>query len=85
MGSICRQQPCWPVGWICRATCNPAGTAGDAGSRCTSRGAAVLTWVPVLLFLQSLFDNKFDDIFGSSLSSDPFNFNSQNGMNKDDK
>uniref|UniRef100_A0A8B9F8I9 Huntingtin-interacting protein 1-related protein n=1 Tax=Amazona collaria TaxID=241587 RepID=A0A8B9F8I9_9PSIT len=27
----------------------------------------------------------FDDIFGSSLGSDPFNFNSQNGMNKDDK
>uniref|UniRef100_A0A8C0FYD5 Huntingtin interacting protein 1 n=1 Tax=Bubo bubo TaxID=30461 RepID=A0A8C0FYD5_BUBBB len=24
----------------------------------------------------SLFDNKFDDIFGSSFSSDPFNFNS---------
>lgn len=52
---------------------------------CTSRGVAVLTWAPVLLFLQSLFDNKFDDIFGSSFSSDPFNFNSQNGMNKDDK
>ncbi|XP_063030055.1 huntingtin-interacting protein 1 isoform X1 [Melospiza melodia melodia] len=34
---------------------------------------------------QSLFDNKFDDIFGSSFSCDPFNFNSQNGMNKDDK
>ncbi|KFU91565.1 Huntingtin-interacting protein 1, partial [Chaetura pelagica] len=34
---------------------------------------------------QSLFDNKFDDIFGSSFSTDPFNFNSQNGMNKDDK
>ncbi|NXI98549.1 HIP1 protein, partial [Psophia crepitans] len=34
---------------------------------------------------QSLFDNKFDDIFGSSFSSDPFNFNSQNGMKKDDK
>nr|KAF6354953.1 huntingtin interacting protein 1 [Myotis myotis] len=34
---------------------------------------------------QSLFDNKFDDIFGSSLSSDPFNFNSQNGVNKDEK
>ncbi|XP_074700904.1 huntingtin-interacting protein 1 isoform X4 [Strix aluco] len=34
---------------------------------------------------QSLFDNKFDDIFGSSFSSDPFNFNSQNGMNKDEK
>ncbi|NXI40820.1 HIP1 protein, partial [Galbula dea] len=34
---------------------------------------------------QSLFDNKFDDIFGSSFSSDPFNFSSQNGVNKDDK
>ncbi|KAH0508662.1 Huntingtin-interacting protein 1 [Microtus ochrogaster] len=33
---------------------------------------------------QSLFDNKFDDIFGSSLSSDPFNFNNQNGVNKDE-
>uniref|UniRef100_A0A8C5SQ04 Huntingtin interacting protein 1 n=1 Tax=Laticauda laticaudata TaxID=8630 RepID=A0A8C5SQ04_LATLA len=34
---------------------------------------------------KSLFDNKFDDIFGSSFSNDPFNFNSQNGMTKDDK
>ncbi|NXD41254.1 HIP1 protein, partial [Copsychus sechellarum] len=34
---------------------------------------------------QSLFDSKFDDIFGSSFSCDPFNFNSQNGMSKDDK
>ncbi|XP_030392468.1 huntingtin-interacting protein 1 isoform X3 [Gopherus evgoodei] len=34
---------------------------------------------------QSLFDNKFDDIFGSSFSNDPFNFSGQNGMNKDDK
>uniref|UniRef100_A0ABM5EMZ1 Huntingtin-interacting protein 1 isoform X1 n=1 Tax=Pogona vitticeps TaxID=103695 RepID=A0ABM5EMZ1_9SAUR len=34
---------------------------------------------------QSLFDNKFDDIFGSSFSNDPFNFNSQNGMARDDK
>ncbi|XP_054971034.1 huntingtin-interacting protein 1-like isoform X1 [Pan paniscus] len=34
---------------------------------------------------QNLFDNKFDDIFGSSFSSDPFNFNSQNGVNKDEK
>ncbi|KAH1179090.1 hypothetical protein KIL84_000421, partial [Mauremys mutica] len=33
---------------------------------------------------QSLFDNKFDDIFGSSFSNDPFNFSGQNGMNKDD-
>ncbi|XP_029468918.1 huntingtin-interacting protein 1 isoform X2 [Rhinatrema bivittatum] len=34
---------------------------------------------------QSLFDNKFDDIFGASFGSTPFNFNSQNGRNKDDK
>ncbi|MEE6468870.1 hypothetical protein FKM82_008406 [Ascaphus truei] len=34
---------------------------------------------------QSLPDNKFDDIFGSSLSNDPFNFSSQNGMSSDDK
>ncbi|XP_040828754.1 huntingtin-interacting protein 1 isoform X2 [Ochotona curzoniae] len=34
---------------------------------------------------QNLFDNKFDDIFGSSFSSGPFNFNSQNGVSKDDR
>ncbi|XP_052609940.1 huntingtin-interacting protein 1 isoform X2 [Peromyscus californicus insignis] len=34
---------------------------------------------------QNLFDNKFDDIFGSSSSSDPFNFNNQNGVSKDEK
>nr|XP_005986931.1 PREDICTED: huntingtin-interacting protein 1 [Latimeria chalumnae] len=34
---------------------------------------------------QSLFDNKFDDIFGTSSTCDPFNFNSQNGMYKDEK
>ncbi|XP_012597654.2 huntingtin-interacting protein 1 isoform X3 [Microcebus murinus] len=34
---------------------------------------------------KNLFDNKFDDIFGSSFSSDPFNFNSQNGVNRDEK
>ncbi|KAJ8342841.1 hypothetical protein SKAU_G00327690 [Synaphobranchus kaupii] len=30
-------------------------------------------------------ENRFDDVFGSSSASDPFNFNSQNGMCKDDK
>lgn len=34
---------------------------------------------------QSLLDHKFDDIFGSSFSHDPFNFNSQNGVARDDK
>ncbi|XP_064208462.1 huntingtin-interacting protein 1-like isoform X1 [Anguilla rostrata] len=30
-------------------------------------------------------ENRFDDVFGTSAASDPFNFNSQNGMCKDDK
>ncbi|XP_061104089.1 huntingtin-interacting protein 1 isoform X2 [Conger conger] len=30
-------------------------------------------------------ENRFDDVFGSTSASDPFNFNSQNGMCKDDK
>uniref|UniRef100_A0A5F8H302 Huntingtin-interacting protein 1-related protein n=1 Tax=Monodelphis domestica TaxID=13616 RepID=A0A5F8H302_MONDO len=35
---------------------------------------------------QNFFDNnKFDDIFGSSFSSDPFNFNNQNGMRSREK
>ncbi|MGH0140858.1 UNVERIFIED_CONTAM: hypothetical protein FKN15_072022 [Acipenser sinensis] len=29
-------------------------------------------------------ESKFDDLFGTSSASDPFNFNSQNGMYKDD-
>uniref|UniRef100_A0A8C7JMM1 Huntingtin-interacting protein 1-related protein n=1 Tax=Oncorhynchus kisutch TaxID=8019 RepID=A0A8C7JMM1_ONCKI len=29
--------------------------------------------------------NMFDDLFGTSAATDPFNFNSQNGMHKDDK
>uniref|UniRef100_A0A3Q2WTA9 Huntingtin-interacting protein 1-related protein n=1 Tax=Haplochromis burtoni TaxID=8153 RepID=A0A3Q2WTA9_HAPBU len=31
------------------------------------------------------FGTKFDDLFGTSAAIDPFNFNSQNGMRKDDK
>ncbi|XP_053313187.1 huntingtin-interacting protein 1 isoform X2 [Spea bombifrons] len=34
---------------------------------------------------QGVPENKFDDIFGSSFVNDPFNFNSQNGMSRDDK
>ncbi|XP_048413232.1 huntingtin-interacting protein 1 isoform X2 [Stegostoma tigrinum] len=34
---------------------------------------------------QNLFDNKFDDLFGSPGPTDPFNFNNQNGMSKDDR
>uniref|UniRef100_A0A8B9J9U8 Huntingtin-interacting protein 1-related protein n=1 Tax=Astyanax mexicanus TaxID=7994 RepID=A0A8B9J9U8_ASTMX len=29
--------------------------------------------------------SRFDDLFGTSAATDPFNFNSQNGMRKDDK
>lgn len=51
-----------------------------ARSLCISNFVLPSFWSP-----QNLFDNKFDDIFGSSFSSDPFNFNSQNGVNKEEK
>ncbi|CAH2219767.1 huntingtin-interacting 1 [Pelobates cultripes] len=34
---------------------------------------------------QGIPENKFDDLFGSSISNDPFNFTTQNGMSRDDK
>uniref|UniRef100_A0A8C2XG07 Huntingtin-interacting protein 1-related protein n=1 Tax=Cyclopterus lumpus TaxID=8103 RepID=A0A8C2XG07_CYCLU len=38
--------------------------------------------VPVL---PAALETKFDDLFGTSAAIDPFNFNSQNGLRKDDK
>uniref|UniRef100_A0A3B4DM87 Huntingtin-interacting protein 1 n=1 Tax=Pygocentrus nattereri TaxID=42514 RepID=A0A3B4DM87_PYGNA len=35
--------------------------------------------------LPSAVESRFDDLFGTSAATDPFNFNSQNGMRKDDK
>ncbi|XP_042595228.1 huntingtin-interacting protein 1 isoform X2 [Cyprinus carpio] len=35
--------------------------------------------------LPSAVDSKFDDLFGTSAATDPFNFNSQNGMRRDEK
>ncbi|XP_060799654.1 huntingtin-interacting protein 1 isoform X2 [Neoarius graeffei] len=35
--------------------------------------------------LPSAVESRFDDLFGTSATTDPFNFNSQNGMRKDDK
>ncbi|XP_051965683.1 huntingtin-interacting protein 1 [Xyrauchen texanus] len=35
--------------------------------------------------LPSAVESKFDDLFGTSAATDPFNFNSQNGMRKDEK
>ncbi|XP_043910045.1 huntingtin-interacting protein 1 [Protopterus annectens] len=34
---------------------------------------------------QTMFDSKFDDIFGNSASTDQFSFNAQNGMHRDDR
>ncbi|CAN0337794.1 unnamed protein product [Lampetra fluviatilis] len=34
---------------------------------------------------QSQFDDRFDDLFGSSTVSTPFNFNSQNGVSRDER
>ncbi|KAK6291059.1 hypothetical protein J4Q44_G00385380 [Coregonus suidteri] len=33
----------------------------------------------------AVVEPRFDDLFGTSAATDPFNFNSQNGMRKDDK
>lgn len=38
-----------------------------------------------LQLVQAAVETKFDDLFGTSAAIDPFNFNSQNGMRKDDK
>ncbi|XP_035478200.1 huntingtin-interacting protein 1 isoform X5 [Scophthalmus maximus] len=35
--------------------------------------------------LPAAVETKFDDLFGTSAAIDPFNFNSQNGMRKEDK
>lgn len=35
--------------------------------------------------IQQSLETKFDDLFGTSAPTDPFNFNSQNGTRKDDK
>lgn len=39
----------------------------------------------LVLKTQAALETKFDDLFGTSAAIDPFNFNSQNGMRKDDK
>uniref|UniRef100_A0A4W6E9X5 Huntingtin-interacting protein 1-related protein n=1 Tax=Lates calcarifer TaxID=8187 RepID=A0A4W6E9X5_LATCA len=38
-----------------------------------------------LVDTDAALETKFDDLFGTSAAIDPFNFNSQNGMRKDDK
>uniref|UniRef100_A0A8C2XHG6 Huntingtin-interacting protein 1-related protein n=1 Tax=Cyclopterus lumpus TaxID=8103 RepID=A0A8C2XHG6_CYCLU len=38
-----------------------------------------------LVDMDAALETKFDDLFGTSAAIDPFNFNSQNGLRKDDK
>lgn len=37
------------------------------------------------LWPQVAVETQFDDLFGTSAATDPFNFNSQNGLRRDDK
>lgn len=45
----------------------------------------IFTWNILVFTSQAAVETKFDDLFGTSAAIDPFNFNSQNGMRKDDK
>uniref|UniRef100_A0A8C4ZNY9 Huntingtin interacting protein 1 n=1 Tax=Gadus morhua TaxID=8049 RepID=A0A8C4ZNY9_GADMO len=38
-----------------------------------------------LVDTEAAVETKFDDLFGTSAATDPFNFNSQNGLRKDEK
>ncbi|XP_046891906.1 huntingtin-interacting protein 1 [Hypomesus transpacificus] len=49
-------------------------------------------WLPLLVtqhadtkWPQVAVETQFDDLFGTSAATDPFNFNSQNGLRRDDK
>uniref|UniRef100_A0A8C4E1T9 Huntingtin-interacting protein 1 n=1 Tax=Dicentrarchus labrax TaxID=13489 RepID=A0A8C4E1T9_DICLA len=56
----------------------PAESSSPESEHVVETDDLVDTDVPVL-------PTKFDDLFGTSAAIDPFNFNSQNGMRKDDK
>uniref|UniRef100_H3D9K5 Huntingtin-interacting protein 1-related protein n=1 Tax=Tetraodon nigroviridis TaxID=99883 RepID=H3D9K5_TETNG len=60
----------------------PAESSSPESEHAVETDDLVDTDVPA--FQQSL-ETKFDDLFGTSAPSDPFNFNSQNGTRKDDK
>ncbi|CAG06219.1 unnamed protein product, partial [Tetraodon nigroviridis] len=59
----------------------PAESSSPESEHAVETDDLVDTDVPAF---QSL-ETKFDDLFGTSAPSDPFNFNSQNGTRKDDK
>uniref|UniRef100_A0A667YH10 Huntingtin interacting protein 1 n=1 Tax=Myripristis murdjan TaxID=586833 RepID=A0A667YH10_9TELE len=56
----------------------PAESSSPESEHVVETEDLVDTDIPVL-------PTKFDDLFGTSAATDPFNFNSQNGMRKDDK
>ncbi|TNN01488.1 hypothetical protein fugu_010870 [Takifugu bimaculatus] len=60
----------------------PAESSSPESEHAVETDDLVDTDVPA--FQQSL-ETKFDDLFGTSAPTDPFNFNSQNGTRKDDK
>lgn len=60
----------------------PAESSSPESEHVVETDDLVDTDVPVL---PAPLETKFDDLFGTSAAIDPFNFNSQNGMRKDDK
>ncbi|XP_026221265.1 huntingtin-interacting protein 1 isoform X2 [Anabas testudineus] len=60
----------------------PAESSSPESEHVVETDDLVDTDVPVL---PAAVETKFDDLFGTSAAIDPFNFNSQNGMRKDDK
>ncbi|XP_005746981.1 huntingtin-interacting protein 1 isoform X1 [Pundamilia nyererei] len=60
----------------------PAESSSPESEHVVETDDLVDTDVPVL---PAPVETKFDDLFGTSAAIDPFNFNSQNGMRKDDK
>ncbi|XP_024132762.1 huntingtin-interacting protein 1 isoform X1 [Oryzias melastigma] len=60
----------------------PAESSSPESEHVVETDDLVDTDIPVL---PAPVETKFDDLFGTSAAIDPFNFNSQNGMRKDDK
>ncbi|XP_056139116.1 huntingtin-interacting protein 1 isoform X2 [Lampris incognitus] len=60
----------------------PAESSSPESEHMVETEDLVDTDIPVL---PAAVETKFDDLFGTSAATDPFNFNSQNGMRKDDK
>lgn len=60
----------------------PAESSSPESEHVVETDDLVDTDVPVL---PAALETKFDDLFGTSAAIDPFNFNSQNGMRKDEK